>query len=68
MRNNVTILTASKICSLLTLFEDSYNFFPVFPVLLFSFPGVWFDCGGWGADDVRVHCNKRYFSPSMVLF
>lgn len=71
MRNNVTTPTASKICSLLTLFEESYNFFSVFPVLLFSFPGVWFvfGVGGGGrADNARVYCKKYIFLLQWYYF
>lgn len=49
----------------------SYNFFSVFPVLLFSFPGVWFvfGVGGGGrADDARVYCKKDIFLLQWCYF
>lgn len=49
----------------------SYNFFSVFPVLLFSFPGVWFvfGVGGGGrADNARVYCKKDIFLLQWCYF
>lgn len=70
MRNNVTTPTASKICSLLTLFEVIQFLFSFSSAAIFlSWGLVCFWCWGWGESRwCQSLLQKRYFSPSMVLF